>query len=592
MTAAEIRADLAPNPASYMKARRRIVPEAGGLRALRLAVLSTYTANILEPFLFVEAALRGLKLESWFGPFGQLEQPALEDGGELYQHAPDVVLVLAQLDDLLPGAMPRFLTLDAAAQQTALGEVRARLSNLLATLRARTGAILLVANFPPPAVAAASLADAGLAASQTTFTQQASAIVADVCRGIPAAFVFDYARLVAGEGLRHWEDARLRHLARVPFGVPGQIAFAKLLARTLRAAVQPPAKVLVLDLDETLWGGIVGEDGPGGIQLGDDYPGSVFKDFHRYILSLRDRGILLAIASKNNEADVEEVFATNRECLVKRGDFSAVRINWERKSVNIAAIASELNLGLDAFVFFDDNPAEREEVRVALPMVRVIEVPDEPIGYIAAIEESGEFDTLSISAEDRTRAGAYQALATAADFYAASPEDFLRSLDMKVTVGPVDAMTLPRVVQLLGKTNQFNLTTRRHSEADVQRMIAAGAVALWVRAGDRFGDHGLIAVAIAVPEAGACWRVDSLLMSCRVIGRCVETVLLAQLSAEVARRGGTRLIGEYVATPKNAQVATFYPDNNFAPAGAGKWERDIVTAPLESPSFIRVEVLP
>lgn len=572
MTAAEICHDLTDSPASYAKARRRIAVEVTGLPTVRLAVLSTCTIGTFEPVLFVEAARRGMRIEPWFGEFGQLEAPVVETGGPLYRHAPDALFIFARLDELIPDAMRRFLSLDAGECKRAAAGVAARLGNVADAFRQHSTAPVLVANFAPMSPASAGLADAGIVNSQATFIHEANALLADACRGIPGVFVFDFSGFVAAHGWRSLADPRLGHLARIPFGISGQIAFSRHLARCLRAARTQPAKVLVLDLDETLWGGIVGEDGPGGIKLGDDFPGNAYKSFHHYLLSLRDRGVLLAIASKNNEADAFEVFDHNPDCVLMRTDFAAHRINWERKSANITAIAAELNLGPDAFVFFDDNPAEREEVRSALPAVTVIEVPRDPLAFAAAIEESGAFDSLALSDEDRARPASYQARAAAAELKAASPADFLRSLEMGLTIGDADAMTLPRIVQLLGKTNQFNLTTRRHSAADVQRMIESGGIVLWSRVRDRFADHGLIAVAIALPEGKGRWRIDSLLMSCRVIGRGIEHAILAELARRAGEKGGTTLVGEYVATPKNAQVADFYPACGFAPAGNGFWE--------------------
>jgi FkbH-like protein len=543
-------ADLTPTPAAYLKAARR-VDEITGLRALRVAVLSTFTAEFLAPYLRVEGARRGLNITPWFAPWGQLEEQALDPTSALYAEQPDAIVVLARLED-----QPAFST---------------RLGALLDALRRHSAARLLIANFAPPARLAAGLADASLPLSEMAATQQANDALTTACRAVPDAFVFDFARLVVEHGLAAWVDAKLFHLARLPFGVRAQIALGRRLARTLRAAFIPPAKVLVLDLDHTLWGGVLGEDGVGGIALGDEYPGNVFKDFQRYLVALKGRGVLLAIASKNNAADVDEVFTRHRDLVLRREDFAAVRINWEPKSDNLRALAAELNLGLDSFVFLDDSPFEREEVRQALPMVQVLDFPSSPLGLIAAVEDSGWFDRLTLSAEDGARTELYraQSVRQAAEQTADSREEFLASLGLVATIGAVDAETLPRVAQLLAKTNQFNLTTRRHNAADVQAMLDAGAVALWLRLADRFGDHGLVGVALALP--GEMWRIDSFLLSCRVIGRGVETALLARVCELVRARGGKELIGEYMPTAKNALVAEFYPQHGFTSAGEGTW---------------------
>jgi len=561
-----------------------------GLREVRVAVLATVSAQVLRPFLVVEGAARGLRVRPWFAPFGQLEEQALDANGGLYAERPEVVLVLARLEELMPEWTAHFLADSVAAQQK-LAVATDRLRALLAGLRQRTSAIILTANFSSPARLIAGMADPMLEPSQAGGVQQANDALAAACRAVPGAFVFDYAQLVAEHGWRAWHDARLFALARQPWTVAAQIALGRRLARALRAALVAPAKCLVLDADNTLWGGVLGEDGPGGIALGDEYPGSVFKTFQKYLRTLKDRGVLLALASKNDEAELIDVLERHPDGVLRREDFAAVRINWQEKSANLRALADELHLGLDALVFFDDSPFERDEVRRRVPMVTVLEVPADPLHYIDAIEESGVFDQLALSAEDRQRSGFFQAEKVRAEASEAvvSREEFFASLEMVATIGRVGAETLPRVAQLLAKTNQFNLTTRRHGAAEIAAMIEAGSVALWLRLADRFGDHGLVGVGIARETAPGRWIADSLLLSCRVIGRGAEDALLAQLAGCIAARGGTELIGEYMATARNALVADFFPQHGFTPCGAGQWKRNLAGAAIPFPPSIRVQ---
>lgn len=587
-TLVEIIADLAPTPASYLQAARRL--DAAGvenMRPVRVAVLSTFTAEFLAPFLRVEGARCGLALAPWFAPWGQIEEQALDAASALYAQSPDAIVVLARIEELLHGS---FLAMSADQARAQLDALRARIDALLGALRRNSSARVLLANFAPPARLAAGFADPSLPLSETAFLQQANDTLSTACRAVPDAAVFDLARLVAEHGIDAWVDAKLFHLARLPFGVPAQIALARRLARTLRAVFVPPAKVLVLDLDNTLWGGVLGEDGVGGIKLGDEYPGNVFKAFQHYLATLASRGVLLAICSKNNAADVDEVFARHADLVLRREDFAATRINWQPKSGNLREIAAELNLGLDSFVFFDDSAFERGEVRAALPMVTVLDVPESPLGYIDCIESSGVFDRLSLSVEDRQRTALYreQSARTTAEQQAGSMEEFLQSLALVATIGFVDADTLPRVAQLLAKTNQFNLTTRRHSAADVLAMLDRGAIALWLRLADRFGDHGLVGVAIALPGEAGVWRIDSFLLSCRVIGRGVEVAFLARLAALARERGARELMGEYIFTPKNGLVADFYPQQGFAEHGAGQWCLDLTQPAVKSPPHITI----
>lgn len=580
--------NLAPTPAAYLQAARRVqAGEVTGLRPLRVAVLATISAQLLRPFLIVQGARRGWQIAPWFAPFGQLEVPALDAPGPLYAEQPEAIVVLARLEELAPDFAAQFPA-GSADVSGLLDNVVSRLHGLLRSLRERTAAALFVANFAPPEHLTCGVGDAWLAPSQAVAIARANDALAAACRSVPGAFIFDYARVVAEQGLRGWHDPRMLAMARQPWSVAAQIALSAALTRTLRAAFVAPAKCLVLDADNTLWGGVIGEEGLGGIALGDEYPGNVFKAFQRHLRTLKARGILLALASKNEEADVFAVLERHADSILHREDFAVTRINWQEKSANLREIAAALNIGLEALVFFDDNAFEREEVRQALPEVTVLDVPADPLQYVATLAESPAFDQLTFSAEDQQRADLYrqQQARVEASEAAASPEEFLASLQMVATIGHVGPETLPRVAQLLAKTNQFNLTTRRHTAAQITEMLAAGAVALWLRLADRFGDHGLVGVAIARP-AEAHWVVDTFLLSCRVIGRGAESALLNQLSRCIQSRGGHDLVGEYLPTMKNGVVADFYARQGFLDCGGNHWRRSL-SAPAAPAPYIEV----
>ena len=593
-TFAEIQAslrELPPQPSAYLAAARQLEASvAAGGRMVRVAVVATFTSELLKPYVTVECARHGLRAVTHFAPFNQLEQQLADATSPLYAFAPDVIVVAARLEDFAGDLISRFVKLSASEIENEAHAVVNRLGQLVESARRHSAAKIFLWNLAQPTLLCAGLADGRLEVTQAEVVHQINRDLAAVCRRTPDAFVFDYARLVGEFGVSRWHDAKLNYLGRSPFTVGAQIALSEHLAQWLRAAILPSAKCLVLDLDDTLWGGVLGEEGLGGIALGEEFPGRVFKDFQRYLLALRDRGVLLAVASKNNEAEVREVFEKHPDCLLRWDDFAARQINWEPKPLALEKIARELNLGLDALVFFDDNPAERELVRQQSPDVTVLETPKSSLDYIATIERSGVFNRLTLSAEDVRRGEIYGAQRERAGFATASGslEDFLRGLKMQATLGTVDAATLERVVQLLGKTNQFNLTTRRHDAAKVSELMRTGAVALWLRVADRFGDNGLVGVAVAVPETGACWVLDSFLLSCRVIGRQVETVLLHELARRVAARGGRELRGEFLPTAKNAVAKDFFPRHGFAARGENSWTLVLAPDALALPEFISV----
>jgi FkbH-like protein len=562
---------LAPRtPAEFHTAARSIANgDVPGLDTVNVAILATFTAELLEPYLVVEGARRGLKIRPHFLPFNQLELQAMSAESALYASQPAVIIVGWRLEELSADLAHRFLRLDPDAIEAELSTIEDRARSLLDSIRRHSTATILVFNVAPPRHASAGLADPTLVPSQASVVQRLNDRLAAVVRETSGSYIVDYARAVLNEGLREWTDLRLLYRGRIPFGARGQRETGRLLARTIRAALKPPAKCLVLDLDNTLWGGVLGEDGAAGIHLGEDHPGSPFKDFQRAVVSLRDRGILLAISSKNDERDALALIESHPDCLLRAEHFSAKRINWEDKATSLRAIAAELSIGLDALAFFDDSPVEREWVRSQLPQVQVIDVPASPVEYVDALFDSGAFDQLTVSREDAARAALYDQERSRKSLESrhADVESFLRDLGLSAQIGRVDAETLPRVAQLLSKTNQFNLTTRRHSAADIERMAASG-VALWMRVRDRFGDAGLVGVAIAIPLSDTQWELDTFLLSCRVIGRNVETALLATLCDAVRAKGGTLVRGMFVPTDRNAPARDFLPRHGFVPSDA------------------------
>jgi FkbH-like protein len=358
-----------------------------------------------------------------------------------------------------------------------------------------------------------------------------------------------------------WYAARIRYTARM----------FELIAETVRRAIDAHAqrckKVLVLDLDNTLWGGVVGEVGPLGIGLSEDGSGRCYRDFQRAVKALTRTGILLAIVSKNNEADVDEVFEKNNMMILRRDDFAAMRVNWRPKAENIVELAAELNLGADSFVFLDDNPVEREAVRKFLPDVGVPDFParaeDLPTWLMLQIAPV-YFGKYAISAEDATKTEQYRANRARHELAASFDLDaYLLELGIECAISVDNGERLVRAAQMTQKTNQFNLTTRRYEITDLTRFVESHEHAvLMLDYRDRFGDEG--AVGLAIVDLAQS-RIDTFLMSCRVIGRKVEDRLLDKAIELCRSRGHPRIVGEYIPTRKNQIAAGFYDSHGFVP---------------------------
>jgi len=405
-------------------------------------------------------------------------------------------------------------------------------------------------------------------------------------RDLPAGAYFVDLPLVAGEmGRRAFYDARRFVWTKQPFSEAGCSTLAAHIAAGTRALLTGPKKVLVLDLDNTVWGGVVGETGPLDVDLGETPAGESFRNFQHYVKSLAARGVVLAVASKNDPADARGPFESNPGMVLRLADIAAFEASWSPKAESLERIARTLGLGLDSFVFFDDNPAEREHIRQALPQVAVVPVPAEPADYVRALEAGLWFETVRITDEDQQRVKHYQAEPQRQLLrdQTKSLEDYLASLEMAGLAGDVTGADLARVVQLLGKTNQFNLTTRRHTAEEVCRLLAVSrSIGFTLRLADRFGDYGLIAVVLATPQASSgdsdVLVIDSWLMSCRVIGRTVEHFIMDELVRRARDQGFQQLVGTYAPTGKNSLVEELYPSLGFRPLPvvAGAAERRYV----------------
>ena len=410
----------------------------------------------------------------------------------------------------------------------------------------------------------------GVLDAQTEPSQSAAIRkINDAVRGLAAEYrgiyVLDYDALVARHGRARWSDDRKWLTARLPIAAENLIHMAREWLRFLVPLAGKTAKALVVDLDNTLWGGVIGEDGMTGIRCNAEYPGAAYQALQRAMLDLTQRGILLAVCSKNNPDDAMEALNHHPGMLVRPKHFAAMRINWQDKAQNLREIAAELNIGTDALAFMDDNPVEREQVRAALPEVFVIEMPSDPLGYAAALRDCPAFERLALSAEDQQRTAIYaeQQQRSQAEQNFQSKEDFYRFLEQEAEIDAVQPATLARIAQLTQKTNQFNLTTRRYTEQQIADLAADPQwQVMSIRVKDRFGDHGLVGVAITHDEGDAC-EIDTFLLSCRVIGRTVESALLSYLAEGASSRRRRRLSGWFLPTKKNVPARDFYQQHGF-----------------------------
>jgi FkbH-like protein len=580
--------------ADYRALAREMAPHVGALEPVRLSILSSFTTQLLDPYLVVEGARHGLGVEVRHGGFGRFEQALMDPDHREDRRALEVLVVMMRLEDFDPDLSFRYYAPDRNSFDGFAEGVLGRLEDCVSLFRRRSDGPVLLSNFAVPEPRPLSVFEANDPDSLTHRIHELNRELARRRARHAGVNVWDYAGLIASRGGGSWSDPRLEALARAPVSGPNQPVLARHLLRSVRAVIKPTAKCLVVDLDDTLWGGTIGDDGLRGIQLGDEHPGSAFKRFQRAVLGLRDRGVLLAVCSSNDASVALEAMDGHPEMLLRSTHFAASRVNWRPKSENLREIAEELNIGLDSIVFFDDNPVVRAEVRDRLPQVLVVDVPVDPVHYVDTLAAVPELDTPALTMEDRLRATAVQAdgdrrLALRG---AVSLDDFLLSLGMVARIGRLDDRTSQRVSQLVAKTNQYNLTTRRRSQAELDAMAARdGTFVHWLRLADRYGDLGLVAVTVLIVE-GPVATIDSLIMSCRVANRGVEQTMVAHLARLARELGCERLVGEYVPTAKNRPVCNLYPTLGFVTdgesGGATRYGLVLTDEIIEAPRFMNV----
>ena len=384
------------------------------------------------------------------------------------------MVLAAQSRDIAPDLWTDFPRMAADQVSAAVERVCQSYSRWVEACRSHLRCHIVIHNLEIPFRTANGIFDWQQESGQAAAFRQINLHLAKLPGSFPGVYVLDYDGLVAQTGREAWHDEQNWASARLPISANCLLRLASEWLRFLHPLTGRVCRVLALDLDNTLWGGVIGEDGMAGIQLGDDYPGVAYRDLQRVILDLTHRGILLAICSKNNPADAMEALEKHPQMLLRPLHFAALRINWNEKAQNLCEIAAELNLGLDAIAFLDDKPAERNWVRSQVPEVTVIDLPANPMDHARALRESPVFERLTMSSEDRERGRYYaeQRLRGEVQKSAASVEEFLSSLEMQVDIAPVSPETLARVAQLTQKTTQFNVTTRRYSEQQIAAMAA------------------------------------------------------------------------------------------------------------------------
>lgn len=564
------------------------------LLPFRVAVLSNSTVDLIVPALVASAARHGIALEIIQPVYDQVAQEALTPDSQVNSSKPDAVLFALDYR-----ALPLKLSLgDAEASATTVHGVIGYLQALRNGIKVNSNAVCIFQTFAPPVETLFGSMDRATPGTMRSLIDSINRELAEYVAG-SGDVLLDVAGIAETVGLADWHNTQLWNMAKFSFSDELIPLYADHVTRTVAAIRGKSGKVLILDLDNTVWGGVIGDDGLEGIKVAQgDASGEAHLAVQRLALDLRQRGILLAVSSKNTDEVAREPFEKHPEMLLKLDHIAVFQANWNDKATNIQAIAEELSLGLDAMVFLDDNPVERGLVRKLLPQVAVPELPEDPVYYARTLAAGGYFEAVAWVSEDLKRSGFYQDNAKRAKLQrqVGGVDAYLVSLDMTITFQPFDSTGRARIVQLINKSNQYNLTTRRYTYPEVvEAEESHGVFTLQVRLADIFGDNGMISVVICRLTEPGVWDIDTWLMSCRVLGRKVEQMVLREILVHARAAGIYKLIGTYRPTDRNKLVVDHYARLGFAPvsavaheeeAGLTRWEllvegADPETAPMK-----------
>jgi FkbH-like protein len=554
---------------------RRVMIERGALNEIRIALLGGSTISEFKDYLELFLLDTGFRPSFYESGYGAYYEEALFNQRDLSEFKPDIAIVYTSTANLR--AIPSICD-DVGALAAGIATEAGKLVAIWAALQNKLGCHVIQTNFEFfPYLSLGSL-DTSHPAGLNRFIQQLNLRIADEAVSHAGVTILDQHYLSSRHGLDNWLDQARWCQYKIVCTPAGNMHSAYACAAQILSIRGGAAKVLALDLDNTLWGGVIGDDGVDGIKLGPGNPlGEAFQSFQRYVLRLKDRGVILAVCSKNERANA--LAGLNHSySLLKPDDFAYIAADWAPKYENLAKIAEALNIGLDSIVFVDDNPAEQHAVRLNLPQVRVPAVGSNVADYIGIIDSFHFFETVSLTSEDIHRGASYRAMAHATERASniENYDQYLASLEMCAEIGPFDASTIGRVVQLANKTNQFNLTTHRVTEPEILSIAADAAwLTLTGRLFDRFADHGLVAV-LAAKIDGPVADIELWLMSCRVFNRKLEHAMFDRLVDVASIRGLKSIRGRYIPSEKNQVVQTLYRDFGFdlvdqSDSGSSTW---------------------
>jgi len=577
----------------YKKIEKQIKKGQNKDKTIKIALLSSFTINGIKETLSVKSFELGISSKFYIGGYNQYSQEILNTNSGLYKFEPDLIILFIDTRSILGDEYFLPYQISDEDRKALVNEKLNVVKSLVEKIKENSNAKILLHNFEVPSYSPLGILENKQKLGFVESIETLNISLRDGFKDDGQVFIFDYEAFCSKIGKWNILDYKMYYIGDMKLNLQYIPDLCDEYLGYIKPILSLTKKCIVLDLDNTLWGGIVGEDGLEGIKLGPTPEGRLFLEFQKYLLSLFNKGIILVINSRNNPDDVLEVFRKHPDIILKEENFAAMQINWNDKISNMKAIAEELNIGLDSFVFIDDDKLNREMIRGALPEVLVVDMPEDPSLYLKTLSEINDFNTLQLTEEDKKKGKMYaeQRKRTELQKDATDITEYLKGLEIVVTIEKANSFNIPRLSQLTQKTNQFNMTTRRYPEEDIKKFSANdNFIVVCMKIVDKFGDNGITGMVI-VEKGKDNWRIDTFLLSCRIIGRRVEETLLAYIIKEAKKGKAKTLTGEFSPTKKNIVAKDFYKNNAFKllkkDKGAEIWEYDLARE-YKFPDFIKV----
>ena len=559
-------------------------------KKIKVGILSSFTVNGLGETLTVKCSESDIGCQSYVAGYNQYNQEILDPKSKLYSFSPDITFLIVDIRTLLNEIFHHPYSISSSERKKIVKEKISELRNLILQFKKNCSSKLIISNFSLPSYSPSGLIETK---SEFGFHDMISEInqeLSKIAKDESSVYVYNFNQFVSKFGEKNIFDYRQFFIGDI------KIAFDYIpyLANDLMGYVKPMLglnrKCIVLDLDNTLWGGIVGEDEFDGIELGQSSNGKAFVEFQKHLLSLWQQGIILAINSKNNFEDAIKIIREHPDMVLKEEHFASLQINWNDKAQNLKVISEELNIGLSSIVYFDDDPVNQERIKQEIPEVLTVKLPEDPSQYTDILMSLNDFNVLQKTDEDLKRGKMYSQQRQRAELEQStkSIDDFLKQLNIKVKIKKADKFTIPRISQLTLKTNQFNLTTKRYQEEDILKFSSDNNMIVGcAQIEDKFGDSG-ITNAFIIEKNDKEWKIDTFLLSCRIIGRGIEDAIISYILNEAKNQGVEKIRADFIPTKKNIPAEAFLPNCGFKKEN-GYWIYDLNDS-IKTPDHLLLEV--